>query len=252
MCCRFSSRPASPDTPSPSASVPLARREHQVVEERRRESWLEQRGVEALEGEVAAEREPAPAVGDLARGRRVPSSVRTVHPKRLARSSSPRILTSSNPASRKIRSSVPGAKACTSTSRSSWCPSSCSASSARRAGSSEQQPPQRRHELSAALRQPRRAGLRSGTARRRTPASRPVAAPAGTRPARWVDRAGDVAPRVRTRGRSSRPRTAGARRRSPRSPPRAPGARRWRPARRASRARCRSRPARPISPSCRG
>ena len=132
-CCRSGSRPASPATPSRSA---------------RRASAPRAPGCRTARPGVAARAAPRRGAGGRgscgrragasgrgpARGRRFPRacepSTRRGWPAAPRRES----CTSSNPASRSIPLSVPGAKACTSTSGSSWCPSSRPAGSARRAG----------------------------------------------------------------------------------------------------------------------
>ena len=96
-----------------------ARRDEQVVEDRRRQPRLEHRAVERLERQVAAVGVLAPGHGTPS-GSAVASSVRFIQPNQVAASSSPRTRTSLEAgAARVSRRASPGVNACTSTSHSS-------------------------------------------------------------------------------------------------------------------------------------
>ncbi len=159
----------------------LARREHEVVEDRRRQPRLEQPPVELLQQQVAAVGVHGATPTAPRSGSAVASSVRLIQPNQFASSSSPLTRTSRRPAARAARASSAGANACTSTT-----PSSAASGSPLLGGAARGAAPiARRH--SRRERRPRRAsapargGRRSARARRRTAACRPARARARTR-----------------------------------------------------------------------
>ena len=81
--------PACPRGPGRRRRSRLARRDHQVVEDLRRQPRLEQRAVDLLQREVAAERVLEPRPSGCRRGSALASSVRLNQPNQFASSSSP-------------------------------------------------------------------------------------------------------------------------------------------------------------------
>ena len=194
----------------------------------RRQARLEQRGVEPLEGEVAAEGEVAPAPRDLlGLGGRLERAQRSSRRRSRAaprRGSGRRSKPARARASRELAG---GEGVDVDLGLELVAVARRSAPSRRpRAGAPTSAPPRGRGEQRRALRAPRRAGRRSARARRRRRSCRRAAGRGGTPRTRGRGRGCGAGPRGRRRGRSSRPRTAAARRRCAPSRPRARAARR--------------------------
>ena len=239
----------------PRAAALLPRREHQVVEDRRRQPRLEQHAVDVLQREVAAVGVLPPRPRHRRRARRSPPA--RGWPSRTSWPAAPRRARGRRRSRRraaKARELARGRRRGRRRTRSSrWFsapPSRVARPAPGRARSSA--PPQRRDRATPRAWARWRCGRRSATARRRRRRGRPGAARGGTRANACVEVGQVVQHRVaERRGRTTRPRTAAPRRRRRRVSTSRPsrcrvGAQR----RRASPGRCRCRSPRAITPAC--